>query len=275
MLPIIVAAIIATTPMAQTTQLPNGDPVISGQINLKKIDYSPPVPVSRTEPEYSERARRQHRSGTVSLLVVVDSSGRVGDVTVDQKLDPELDAQAINAVKKWTFEPARKDGFPVAVRIRIDVDFRIYDGGYSGTVLTPYLQVANWQVQLCARHPLSSNNDKSPRAAMRSACDKLLHSESVSDRSKAFDGFQAAADAGFADAQFMIGGITEFGLGLKENRVEAMKWYKIALAFGSHDAQREITRLSGKIKQKDLLKASERAQSWIAAHRGTAQAAGQ
>jgi TonB family protein len=37
-----------------------------------------------------------------------------------------LDEKAIEAVKNWRFEPAVKDGKPVAVAISVEVDFRLY-----------------------------------------------------------------------------------------------------------------------------------------------------
>ena len=37
-----------------------------------------------------------------------------------------LDEKAIEAVRLWKFEPARKNGQPVAVQINVEVDFRLY-----------------------------------------------------------------------------------------------------------------------------------------------------
>jgi TonB family protein len=37
-----------------------------------------------------------------------------------------LDEKAIDAVRKWRFDPARKDGHPVAVPVNIEVNFRLY-----------------------------------------------------------------------------------------------------------------------------------------------------
>lgn len=37
-----------------------------------------------------------------------------------------LDEIVVNAVRRWKFEPARKDGKPVAVQIRVEVSFRLY-----------------------------------------------------------------------------------------------------------------------------------------------------
>jgi TonB family protein len=37
-----------------------------------------------------------------------------------------LDDKALEAVRTWRFEPALKDGRPVAVQVNIEVNFRLY-----------------------------------------------------------------------------------------------------------------------------------------------------
>jgi len=37
-----------------------------------------------------------------------------------------LDEKAIEAVKKWRFVPAMKDGKPVAVQVNVEVNFHLY-----------------------------------------------------------------------------------------------------------------------------------------------------
>jgi periplasmic protein TonB len=37
-----------------------------------------------------------------------------------------LDEKALQAVKQWKFEPAMKDGHPVAVQMNVEVSFRLY-----------------------------------------------------------------------------------------------------------------------------------------------------
>jgi TonB family protein len=45
---------------------------------------------------------------------------------VSRSLGFGLDEKALEAVKQWRFEPAKKDGRPVAVQINIEVNFRLY-----------------------------------------------------------------------------------------------------------------------------------------------------
>jgi TonB family protein len=37
-----------------------------------------------------------------------------------------LDEKALEAVKAWRFEPAKKDGVPVAVLVNVEVNFTLY-----------------------------------------------------------------------------------------------------------------------------------------------------
>jgi periplasmic protein TonB len=45
---------------------------------------------------------------------------------VIKKLDPGLHGKAMEAVRSWKFEPATKDGKPVAVHLQVEVQFRLY-----------------------------------------------------------------------------------------------------------------------------------------------------
>ena len=85
-----------------------------------------PHPTRQQEPDYSERARKKKISGTVQLSAVVDSSGDVRDIQVTKSLERSLDQQAIAALNRWKFEPAIKDGQPVAVKLEIEMSFRLY-----------------------------------------------------------------------------------------------------------------------------------------------------
>ena len=60
------------------------------------------------------------------LWLVVGTDGKPRDIHVERIVGLGLDEEAIKAVKKWTFEPARKDGQPVAVQINVEVNFHLY-----------------------------------------------------------------------------------------------------------------------------------------------------
>ena len=86
---------------------------------------SSPALVYKIEPEYSEEARKAKFQGTVILSVIVDESGMPRDFKVVRPLGLGLDEKAVEAVRKWRFRPAMKDGRPVAVYATIEVNFRL------------------------------------------------------------------------------------------------------------------------------------------------------
>jgi len=60
-------------------------------------------------------------------MIVVDANGRASDATVENGFNPELDENAISAVKRWKFKPATDvDGKPVAVRTPVEIVFRVF-----------------------------------------------------------------------------------------------------------------------------------------------------
>jgi TonB family protein len=60
-------------------------------------------------------------------MVVIQADGRATDIHVSQGLGLGLDEKAIEAVRAWRFKPALgPDGRPAAVRMPIEVTFRLY-----------------------------------------------------------------------------------------------------------------------------------------------------
>jgi len=92
---------------------------VGGGVSAPRAIYDP-------EPEYSEEARKAKYQGTVVLWVVVGPDGRVREIRVSRSLGMGLDEKAMEAVRQWRFEPARKDGQPVPVQVSIEVNFRLY-----------------------------------------------------------------------------------------------------------------------------------------------------
>ena len=92
---------------------------VGGGVSAPKALFAP-------DPEYSEEARKAKYQGTVVLWLVVDANGRPQQIRVQRALGMGLDEKAIEAVKQWKFDPARKDGQAVPVMINVEVNFRLY-----------------------------------------------------------------------------------------------------------------------------------------------------
>jgi TonB family protein len=88
-------------------------------------DYDqPPQPIDIAGPDYPKGALAKRIEGTVLVDLAIDARGHVADARVAQSI-PALDTAAIECVKRWRFEPARKAGKPVAALGRAPVVFRV------------------------------------------------------------------------------------------------------------------------------------------------------
>lgn len=55
--------------------------------------------------------------------LIVSSRGLPSRVHVVRSLDKDVDESALEAVREWRFEPGKKNGSPVAVRVTIEIRF--------------------------------------------------------------------------------------------------------------------------------------------------------
>ena len=85
----------------------------------------PPTLVREVRPIYTDEARRQRIQGDVILEIVVRSDGSVGSIRVRRSLGGGLDQRAIEAVRQWRFNPARRHGTPVDVAVEVAVEFKL------------------------------------------------------------------------------------------------------------------------------------------------------
>jgi TonB family protein len=77
------------------------------------------------EPQYTQEAKAAKIEGTVGLTIVVGTDQRAHDIKVTKSLDPGMDASAINSIKTWRFQPGTKNGKPVPVQAKIEVNFHL------------------------------------------------------------------------------------------------------------------------------------------------------
>lgn len=98
-----------------------------GGIELKSSHSSfiAPKVLYQVDPEYSEEARRAKHNGTVILVVDVDTTGRAVNFRIAKSLGLGLDEKAVEAVSRWKFRPAQRDGKPVTVPATIEVNFHL------------------------------------------------------------------------------------------------------------------------------------------------------
>jgi TonB family protein len=88
---------------------------------------SAPVPLNSVEAEFSDEARRAKYQGVCLIQLIVDAQGNPQNPRVVRALGMGLDEKALEAVRKYKFKPAMKDGkTPVPVMITVEVNFRLY-----------------------------------------------------------------------------------------------------------------------------------------------------
>jgi len=88
---------------------------------------SAPQALNSVEAEFSDEARRAKYQGVCLISLIVDAQGNPQNPRVVRALGMGLDEKAIEAVKKYKFKPAMKDGkTPVPVMITVEVNFRLY-----------------------------------------------------------------------------------------------------------------------------------------------------
>ncbi len=77
-------------------------------------------------PQYPETARMRGYEGLVLLSAEVSAEGRVEDVSVKKSCGYALlDRSALDAVRRWKFDPGRRMGVPVTMRVDVPVRFML------------------------------------------------------------------------------------------------------------------------------------------------------
>lgn len=84
-----------------------------------------PKIISRVVAPYTDEARAAKLEGKIVLLIEITSAGRVENVVVLREMGKGMDESAVQAIKRWKFSPATKDGRPVAVMVTVEMNFSL------------------------------------------------------------------------------------------------------------------------------------------------------
>ncbi len=94
-----------------------------------KVMFAPATAIASTHtiPSYPPLDRRLGHEGKVRLRLAIDEQGSVNDAVVEQSSGfGGLDAATIAWVKDhWRYQPATRDGKPIAATAQADVTFRL------------------------------------------------------------------------------------------------------------------------------------------------------
>jgi TonB family protein len=80
------------------------------------------------DPSSNEYAQTNGIAGLAMYHVVVGADGKAGEIAIGRPIGFGLDENAVDAIRKASFQPALKQGLPVSVLIDLTVQFRIYSG---------------------------------------------------------------------------------------------------------------------------------------------------
>lgn len=88
-------------------------------------DVTAPRLLSEVKPVYTPAAKQAGIEGVVVIECVVLADGAVGRIRVTKSLTPELDVEAVKALKKWRFLPGRRAGEAVPVQVVAELAFAL------------------------------------------------------------------------------------------------------------------------------------------------------
>ena len=103
-------------------------PAALGWLPCDQAGITPPVPIRREAPAYPQSVREAGIEGSVELALTVLRDGRVGWVrTLGATPRGYFEQAAAEGVRRWRFEPARRNGEPIECRMRTRVRFALVD----------------------------------------------------------------------------------------------------------------------------------------------------
>ena len=104
-------------PLAPKSAGPKAPVRVGGRVREPKL-------ITRVDPTYPPLAMQTHMQGIVIIDAIVDEQGNVVEAKIVSG-PPLLIQSALDAVKKWKYEPTYLNDQPVPVRLNVTVTFRL------------------------------------------------------------------------------------------------------------------------------------------------------
>ena len=89
----------------------------------RRTDLSGPVLKSKVDPKYPQSFVEAHVDGEVVLYAIIRKDGSVDSIQLVRSLDPQLDANSMDALARWQFTPATREGLPVELEAVVHIPF--------------------------------------------------------------------------------------------------------------------------------------------------------
>jgi len=227
-----VTMVAAMFPPARVHSQPQSEPTIS----VQKIGHgvTPPRLKYQPEPEYSEKARAGGYEGVCTLSLIVGVDGKTSNIRVVNAIGLGLDEKAVEAVRNWRFDPARKDGVPVAVQLAVEVDFHLYGNPTTAKMAELRKKVAAGDA----------------RAEFELANDYFEGRKLPRDEKEGMVLLEKASNQGLSQAQFMLAerlihaGSTDYP--------KAYMWYALAQRGGEKHSNKALKKLTAQMTPDQL-----------------------
>jgi protein TonB len=97
--------------------IPKGPVRVGGRVKEPRL-------ISRIDPVYPPLARQTHLTGTVIIDAIIDERGDVIEMKVVSG-PPLLIQAALDAVRRWKYEPTYLNDQPVPVQLNVTVTFKL------------------------------------------------------------------------------------------------------------------------------------------------------
>jgi protein TonB len=95
---------------------------IASAFSLAEIDQKARI-IYQAVPMYPSEMRGKKVEGLVTIICIVDATGKVANLRVESSSNPAFEKPALDAVKQWKFEPALRGGQRVESRLHIPIRF--------------------------------------------------------------------------------------------------------------------------------------------------------
>jgi protein TonB len=94
---------------------------VDALFSMSDLDQRPRV-IYQPSPILDAKVRKK-APGTVHIIFIVNKLGRVESPLVQKSTDPVFERPALAAVKKWKFEPGKRNGKAVRSKMRVPITF--------------------------------------------------------------------------------------------------------------------------------------------------------
>jgi TonB family protein len=115
--------------LAKAVAIKNDQVVVNpGELEAAGVEpgaFTPPKRVKGSSASYPESAARDNAQGTVHLECVITEAGAVQGCRVTRSVHPAADREAIRAIERWKYEPARVMAQPRRIVAEFRMIFRL------------------------------------------------------------------------------------------------------------------------------------------------------